>query len=157
AMIKSTSRLTDSLLPKDEPKLATPLLLLLAQHRSLVLVNAEAPYIKMVSEQFDRCHGTLLQYVDFLGSAVTPRSNYAILIPSLDDLIHLYHLDPEVAFLIYRPVMRLFKSQRTPDVCWPLDDKNAASDPSTKFESDPADYSDSMVLDIGSNKNPIRL
>ncbi|CAJ2631336.1 unnamed protein product [Trifolium pratense] len=155
AMIKSTSRLTDSLLPKDEPKLAIPLLLLLAQHRSLVLVNADAPYIKMVSEQFDRCHGTLLQYVDFLGSAVTPRSNYAILIPSLDDLIHLYHLDPEVAFLIYRPVMRLFKSKRTPDVCWPLDDKNIASDPSTKFESDPADYSDSMVLDIGSNKNPI--
>ncbi|GAU12866.1 hypothetical protein TSUD_73530 [Trifolium subterraneum] len=155
ALIKSTSRLRDALLPKDEPKLATPLLLLLAQHRSLVLVNADAPYIKMVSEQFDRCHGTLLQYVDFLGSAVTPGSNYAILIPSLDDLVHLYHLDPEVAFLIYRPVMRLFKSQRTPDVCWPLDDKNAASDSSTNFESDPADSSGSMVLDIGSNKKQI--
>jgi THO complex subunit 2 len=53
--------------------------------------------------------------------------------------------------------MRLFKSQKTADVCWPLDDKNTASDPSTNFESDPADYSDSMVLDISSNKNPIRL
>jgi hypothetical protein len=53
--------------------------------------------------------------------------------------------------------MRLFKTQKTADVCWPLDDKNAANDPSTNFESDPADYSDSMVLDIGSNKNPIRL
>ncbi|KEH24624.1 THO complex subunit 2 [Medicago truncatula] len=156
ALIKSTSRLRDALLPKDEPKLATPLLLLLAQHRSLVLVNADAPYIKMVSEQFDRCHGTLLQYVDFLGSAVTPGSNYAILIPSLGDLVHLYHLDPEVAFLIYRPVMRLFKSKRTPNVCWPLDDKNAASHSSANIESDPADYSGSMVLDIGSNKNPIR-
>ncbi|CAJ2675999.1 unnamed protein product [Trifolium pratense] len=155
ALIKSTSRLRDALLPKDEPKLATPLLLLLAQHRSLVLVNADAPYIKMVSEQFDRCHGTLLQYVDFLGSAVTPGSNYAILIPSLDDLVHLYHLDPEVAFLIYRPVMRLFKSQRSPDVCWPLDDKNAASDSSMNFESDLADSSGSMVLDIGSNKKQI--
>jgi len=50
----------------------------------------------MVSEQFDRCHGTLLQYVEFLGSAVTPSSNYGILIPSLNDLVHLYHLDPEV-------------------------------------------------------------
>ncbi|KAI5382680.1 THO complex subunit 2 isoform X2 [Lathyrus oleraceus] len=155
ALIKSTSRLRDALLPKDEPKLATPLLLLLAQHRSLVLVNADAPYIKMVSEQFDRCHGTLLQYVDFLGSAVTPGSNYAILIPSLDDLVHLYHLDPEVAFLIYRPVMRLFKSQRTPNVCWPLDDRNAASDSSTNFESDPADHLGTMFLDTGSNKNPI--
>jgi len=35
ALLKSTSRLRDALLPKDEPKLATPLLLLLAQHRSL--------------------------------------------------------------------------------------------------------------------------
>ena len=50
----------------------------------------------MVSEQFDRCHGTLLQYVEFLCSALTPASAYAQMIPSLDDLVHLYHLDPEV-------------------------------------------------------------
>lgn len=62
-----------------------------------VVVNAEAPYIKMVSEQFDRCHGTLLQYVDFLCSAVTPTTAYAQLIPSLNDLVHMYHLDPEVS------------------------------------------------------------
>ncbi|OMO85127.1 hypothetical protein CCACVL1_10420 [Corchorus capsularis] len=61
-----------------------------------VLINADAPYIKMVSEQFDRCHGTLLQYVEFLCSAFTPAAAYAQLIPSLDDLVHLYHLDPEV-------------------------------------------------------------
>ncbi|CAL0313802.1 unnamed protein product [Lupinus luteus] len=154
ALIKSTSRLRDSLLPKDEPKLAVPLLLLIAQYRSLVLINADAPYIKMLSEQFDRSHGTLLQYVEFLCNAVTPATNYGVLIPSLNDLVHLYHLDPEVAFLIYRPVMRLFKSQRTPDVCWPLDDKNSASDASTNIESDPADYSSSMVLDLGSAQNP---
>ncbi|KAL6001258.1 THO complex subunit 2 [Asimina triloba] len=95
ALIKSTNRLRDSLLPKDEPKLAIPLLLLIAQHRSMVVTNADAPYIKMVSEQFDRCHGTLLQYVEFLYSAVTPATAYAQLIPPLDDLIHKYHLDPE--------------------------------------------------------------
>lgn len=65
-----------------------------------VVIKAEAPYIKMVSEQFDRCHGTLLQYVDFLCSAVAPASAYGHLVPSLDDLIHLYHLDPEVLFLL---------------------------------------------------------
>ncbi|CAJ1936729.1 unnamed protein product [Sphenostylis stenocarpa] len=155
ALIKSTSRLRDALLPKDEPKLAVPLLLLLAQHRSLVVIKADAPYIKMVSEQFDRCHGTLLQYVEFLGSAVTPASNYGILIPSLNDLVHLYHLDPEVAFLIYRPVMRLFKSQKNPDVYWPLDDKNSASDASSNIESIRLDNSGSMVLNLGSAQNPI--
>lgn len=35
ALIKSTNRLRDSLLSKDEPKLAVPLLLLIAQHRSV--------------------------------------------------------------------------------------------------------------------------
>lgn len=61
-----------------------------------VVISADVPYIKMVSEQFDRCHGTLLQYVEFLSSAVTPASAYALLIPTLDELVHLYHLDPEV-------------------------------------------------------------
>lgn len=54
----------------------------------------------MVSEQFDRCHGTLLQYVEFLSSAITPASAYAQLIPSLNELAHLYHLDPEVHLFV---------------------------------------------------------
>lgn len=62
-----------------------------------VVINADAPYIKMVSEQFDRSHGTLLQYVEFLCSSVTPALAYAQLIPSLDELVHQYHLDPEVS------------------------------------------------------------
>lgn len=69
-----------------------------------VIIDADAPYIKMVSEQFDRCHGTLLQYVEFLCSAVTPTSAYAQLIPSLDDLVHQYHLDPEVSLSLSPPI-----------------------------------------------------
>jgi hypothetical protein len=49
----------------------------------------------MVSEQFDRCHGILLQYVEFLSCAVTPTA-YAQLIPPLQDLVHKYHIEPEV-------------------------------------------------------------
>ncbi|KAE8716675.1 THO complex subunit 2 [Hibiscus syriacus] len=149
ALVKSTNRLRDSLLPKDEPKLAIPLLLLIAQHRSLVVINADAPYIKMVSEQFDRCHGTLLQYVEFLCSAVTPATAYAQLIPSLDDLVHMYHLDPEVAFLIYRPVMRLFKCQGSSDVCWPLDVNETADITMAFSESENKDDSNRVILDLG--------
>ncbi|KAG6707895.1 hypothetical protein I3842_06G055000 [Carya illinoinensis] len=155
ALIKSTNRLRDSLLSKDEPKLAVPLLLLIAQHRSVVVINADAPYIKMVSEQFDRCHGTLLQYVEFLSSAVTPASAYAQLIPSLDDLVHVYHLDPEVAFLIYRPVMKLFKCQGNSEILWPLDDSDATNIATTIAESEPTEYSGNMVLDLGSPRRPI--
>lgn len=151
ALIKSTNRLRDSLLPKDEPKPAVPLLLLIAQHRSLVVINADAPYIKMVSEQYDRCHGILLQYVEFLCSAVNPTTAYAQLIPSLDDLVHKYHLEPEVAFLIYRPVMRLFKCQSGSGFFWPLCDYEAGEASLSGKES----HGD-LVLDLGSSHKPIR-
>ncbi|KAK3222127.1 hypothetical protein Dsin_009152 [Dipteronia sinensis] len=152
ALIKSTNRLKDSLLPKDDTKLAIPLLLLLAQHRSVVVINADAPYIKMVSEQFDRCHGTLLQYVEFLCSAVTPSTAYAQLIPSLNDLIHLYHLDPEVAFLIYRPVMRLFKCQGSSDIFWPLDYTGGANVTTDNLESELTEDPGKVILDLDSQK-----
>ncbi|KAJ6877618.1 THO complex subunit 2 isoform X1 [Populus alba x Populus x berolinensis] len=155
ALFKSTNRLRDSLLPKDEPKLAIPLLLLIAQHRSVVVINADAPYIKMVSEQFDRCHGTLLQYVEFLCGAVTPPSAYAQLIPSLDDLVHLYHLDPEVAFLIYRPVMRLFKCEGSSDVFWPLDSNETVTTTSANLEPEAREYSGRVILDLGSLHKPV--
>ncbi|RAL47850.1 hypothetical protein DM860_011435 [Cuscuta australis] len=155
ALIKSTNRLRDALLSKEEPKLAIPLLLLIAQHRSVVVISVDVPYIKMVSEQFDRCHGTLLQYVEFLSSAVTPATSYALLVPTLDDLLRLYHLEPEVAFLIYRPVMRLFRSQNSPDSFWPLDYDEAMSDVMPGTESETMCGSTKMVLDIGSSRKPI--
>ncbi|CAM6089899.1 unnamed protein product [Calypogeia fissa] len=139
ALTKSTNRLRDSLFSKDEPKLAVPLLLLIAQQRTNVIVNADAPYIKLVSEQFDRCHGTLLQYVEFLNSSVSPVSAYAQLIPSLEDLVHKYHIEPEVAFLIYRPVMRLFKPSKGSSVSWPADTSKAGTD---------------LVLDVVPNRKP---
>ncbi|KAK7317677.1 hypothetical protein RJT34_02108 [Clitoria ternatea] len=50
----------------------------------------------------DQCEQseTLLQYVEFLCLAVTPASNYAILVPPLNELVHLYHLDPKVLGLL---------------------------------------------------------
>uniref|UniRef100_A0A6N2KZT1 THO complex subunit 2 n=1 Tax=Salix viminalis TaxID=40686 RepID=A0A6N2KZT1_SALVM len=121
----------------------------------LVVINADAPYIKMVSEQFDRCHGTLLQYVEFLCSAVTPPSAYAQLIPSLDDLVHLYHLDPEVAFLIYRPVMRLFKCEGRLEVFWPLDNNETVTTTIANLEPEARECSGRVILDIGSLHNTV--
>ncbi|WOL00987.1 hypothetical protein Cni_G09700 [Canna indica] len=152
---KSTNRLRDSLLPKEEPKLAVPLLILIAQHRSMVVLNADATYIKMVSEQFDRCHGTLIQYVEFLCNAVTPSAAYAQLIPSLDELVHTYHLDPEVAFLVYRPVMRLFKRMDGSDTCWPLDIDEHSNIQSAENEVERANSSNDVGLDLGSPRKAI--
>lgn len=65
-----------------------------------VVIEADSPHIKMVCEQLDRCHGSLLQYVEFLSGAMTPITSYAQLVPDLHDLIHLYHLEPEVSFFL---------------------------------------------------------
>ncbi|KAI8560305.1 hypothetical protein RHMOL_Rhmol04G0245300 [Rhododendron molle] len=78
----------------------------------------------MVSEEFDRCHGTFLQFVDFLCSAVTPATTNAQLIPPLNDLVHLYHLDPE----------------SSSDVFWPLDNVEAPKE---------SESSGKLVLDLG--------
>ncbi|GAB2282383.1 THO complex subunit 2 [Dionaea muscipula] len=153
ALIKSTNRLKDSLLPKEGLKLAIPLLVLISQHRSLVVINADVPYIKMASEQYDRCHGILLQYVEFLCSAFTPATTYAQLVPPLNDLIHSYHLEPEVAFLIFRPVMRLFKRQGSSNIFWPL--YNSEVDNSSSMEIISVDPDD-LILDLGSSHKPIR-
>ncbi|XP_074582550.1 THO complex subunit 2 [Curcuma longa] len=151
---KSTNRLRDALLPKEEPKLAIPLLILIAHHRSMVVMNADASYIKMVSEQFDRCHGTLLQYVDFLCNALAP-ATYAQLIPSLDELVQKYHLDPEVAFLVYRPVMRLFKRMHGSDSCWPLDTIDHSNNETEENEIEPSNSSNDVILDLGSPRRSI--
>ncbi|KAL0409045.1 UNVERIFIED_CONTAM: THO complex subunit [Sesamum radiatum] len=142
ALIKSTNRLRDSLLRRKNPSWR-------------VVIKADAPHIKMVSEQFDRCHGTLLQYVEFLCSAVTPTSTYALLIPTLDELVHQYHLDPEVAFLIYRPVMRLFRCQSTPSSFWPLECNEAVNPAAAEKEPETSDSSSTLVLDVGSSRKPI--
>ncbi|KAL3652904.1 hypothetical protein CASFOL_002585 [Castilleja foliolosa] len=155
ALVKSTNRLKDSLLPKEGTKLAVPLLLLIAQHRSVVLIQEDMPYIKMVCEQFDKCHETLLQYVEFLCSAVTPTSAYAMLIPTLDELVHQYHLDPEVAFLIYRPVMRLFRCQYTSSSFWPLECNEAVSPEDAEKERESSELPTALVLDLGSSRKPV--
>ncbi|MCO5571108.1 hypothetical protein L7F22_024840 [Adiantum nelumboides] len=155
ALLKSTNRLRDALLPKDEPKLAVPLLLLIAQHRSKVVIDADAPHIKMVSEQFDRCHGTLLQYVEFLTNAVTPATAYAQLIPSLDDLLHKYHIEPEVCFLLYRPILHLFKPFKGASISWPMDTGKGSSQSSAIKENSALDSSSELSLELGANKKPV--
>ncbi|KAJ7559201.1 hypothetical protein O6H91_04G074300 [Diphasiastrum complanatum] len=155
ALIKSTNRLRDSLLSKEEPKLAVPLLLLIAQHRSNIILNADAPYIKMVSEQYDRCHGTLLQYVEFLMIAVSPVTAYAQLLPSLEDLIMKYHIEPEVAFLIYRPVMRLFRPSKGSTIAWPADTSKIGIREEDNVEKESAKLSSDLILDIGAHRKPL--
>lgn len=53
-----------------------------------------------------------------------------------------------MAFLIYRPVMRLFKYSKDSDIFWPC---NIIKESILDKDSDLSATSDEMVLDLGSS------
>lgn len=60
----------------------------------------------------------------------------------------------QVAFLIYRPVMRLFKCQGSYDVFWPLDANGTADITMACSESESKDDSSQVILDLGPPRKP---
>ncbi|KAK3265963.1 THO complex subunit 2 [Cymbomonas tetramitiformis] len=53
---------------------------------------------------YDECQETLVQYCDFLLASFTPASSYMEVVPSLTELNGKYKLEPEVCFMVYRPI-----------------------------------------------------
>lgn len=60
--------------------------------------------------------------------------------------VRLFFFSTQVAFLIYRPVMRLFKCQGSSDVFWPLDDNETESESRDDFSQ--------VILDLGPPRKP---
>lgn len=51
--------------------------------------------------------------------------------------------------------MRLFKCEGSSDVFWPLDDNEVVNSTTTNMESEQAEYSGKVILDLGSPQKPI--
>lgn len=62
----------------------------------------------------------------------------------------MFRVPCQVAFLVFRPVMRLFKCRRNGDVSWPLD-----SGESVDADSDISDSESSMILDVGASEKAV--
>lgn len=98
--------------------LAVPLFVLLAQNRSLRIIGQDRGVgsvearlkpedrIRVVSDRYDHANRTLLQYADFLKFAID-KSKYQQMMPPLASLLSpdKFGLEPEIAFLLYRPVL----------------------------------------------------
>ena len=59
-----------------------------------------------------------------------------------------------MAFLIYRPVMRLFKIQGSSDTFWPLDNNHTSSASTGNSDAEATDNYDDVVLDVDSSQRP---
>ncbi len=62
----------------------------------------------------------------------------------------------QVAFLIYRPVIRLFKPYKGSNVAWPADTSKALSQSSSKEENGPSKTASELVLDLGPHRKIVK-
>ncbi|XP_068717940.1 THO complex subunit 2-like [Montipora capricornis] len=98
---KSSQRLRDTLL---EGKLDLPLCLLMAQQRNgIVFFEDSERHLKLVGKLYDQCQDTLVQFGGFLATQLSAEE-YESHLPSLDVLGQSYHLTPDVAFFLSRPM-----------------------------------------------------
>ncbi|XP_048589854.1 THO complex subunit 2 isoform X3 [Nematostella vectensis] len=98
---KSSQRLRDTLV---ESQLDLPLCILMAQQRNgIVFYEDDKRHLKLVGKLYDQCQDTLVQFGGFLASQFTAEEYHAH-IPSLSTLGQSYHLTPDVAFYLSRPM-----------------------------------------------------
>jgi THO complex subunit 2 len=103
---RGTVRLLNALRqgPPDR-QLLVPLLILLAQQRRLITMQAQTSHLKLVAETYDRCQEVTMQYIQFLRRALSVQE-YASAMPSIRDLASEYQIDPEIIFEIHRPLIK---------------------------------------------------
>ncbi|KAG2492057.1 hypothetical protein HYH03_009555 [Edaphochlamys debaryana] len=84
--------------------LALPLLILVAQQRSVIINHTDSKLIKFIATMYDRCQDTLLHLSEFLRLAL-PGEAYAETVPMPDVLRRDFGIDVEVVWHIFRPVL----------------------------------------------------
>ncbi|KAL2316276.1 hypothetical protein POMI540_0224 [Schizosaccharomyces pombe] len=97
---KSSMRLFNTL---QKNGLATQLLVLLSQKYSTCIydVTDENSHLKLISSLQDECSDVLYLLMEFLNMVCSPKSYYK-LIPSFEQLIQDFHIQPQVAFYLSR-------------------------------------------------------
>jgi len=100
---KGLDRLRAALTAKDQCLI--PLLVLIAQARSWIIFHSEFSQLKIISDLFDKCTETLMQYVEFIVQSHTV-VQMADILPPLSDLVNKYHVGVDIAFLVYRPIFQ---------------------------------------------------
>ncbi|XP_067949225.1 THO complex subunit 2-like isoform X2 [Watersipora subatra] len=100
---KPSQRFKETILKHD---LATPLAALMAQQRDCIVykesVNVE--HIKLIGKIYDQCQDTFVQYITFLSSVLTIEE-LSKKLPSLEEMLSVYHIPSDAAFYLVRPML----------------------------------------------------
>ena len=93
--------------PENE-QLLLPLLLLLAQQKTLITLHPPSKHLKLAAELIDKCQEVTMQYIEFLQKSLSSEE-YQALLPSIEDLAVDYKIDSEIIMQLYRPIIRNIK------------------------------------------------
>eukprot|EP01090_Pellita_catalonica_P020104 TRINITY_DN7027_c0_g1_i1.p1 TRINITY_DN7027_c0_g1~~TRINITY_DN7027_c0_g1_i1.p1 ORF type:complete len:348 (-),score=62.52 TRINITY_DN7027_c0_g1_i1:789-1832(-) len=85
--------------------ITVPLFILMAQRRSTIVRDTTTSHLKVAGDLVDKCHGTLVQYTNFLNSHI-PAGEIAKQLRSPYDLQGKYRLDTAVSFSVLRNLFR---------------------------------------------------
>ncbi|XP_071489382.1 THO complex subunit 2-like [Diadema antillarum] len=98
---RSSQRLKEALLEDD---LAVTMCILMAQEKYRVVFKHDAgTHLKLVGMLYDQCQDTLVQLGGFLSNLLSIE-DYSKHFPDLVKMVTSYHLTPESAFFLYRPM-----------------------------------------------------
>ena len=97
--------------------LILPLCILLSQQRDYIVfldqaereklalqgATADKTHLKLTGCFYDQCQDSLVQFSQFLSSTLTTEE-YINIFPKIDELVQTYHVSPDVAFFLSRPM-----------------------------------------------------
>ncbi|XP_038056507.1 THO complex subunit 2-like [Patiria miniata] len=98
---KSSQRLKDAFLTDH---LAVALCMLMSQERfNVVFKSGTDGHVKLLGQLHDQCQDTLVQMGGFLANQLGTE-DYTKHLPALSTMVTEYHITPECAFFLYRPM-----------------------------------------------------
>lgn len=111
---KCANRLKEAL---ADHGLILPLCILLSQQRDYIVFtdkaerekaimmpeSVEKTHLKLMGSLYDQCQDSLVQFSQFLSSTLTTEE-YIHIFPKIDELVTDYHVSPDVAFFLSRPM-----------------------------------------------------
>lgn len=79
--------------------------ILLSQERDYIVFadKDESRHLKLTGSLYDQCQDSLVQFSQFLSTTLTTEE-YIHIFPKIDELVNLYHVSPDVAFFLSRPM-----------------------------------------------------
>jgi THO complex subunit 2 len=85
--------------------LILPLCILLSQERDYIVFadKDEGRHLKLTGSLYDQCQDSLVQFSQFLSTTLTTEE-YIHIFPKIDELVTMYHVSPDVAFFLSRPM-----------------------------------------------------